>query len=44
VRRKLEYIHWARKVVAGLRGANGHLEKRFDEAARAAELSLLPAL
>jgi GTP diphosphokinase / guanosine-3',5'-bis(diphosphate) 3'-diphosphatase len=44
VRRKLEYIEWARKVVDGLRGANAMLEKQFDEAARAAEQSLVPAL
>ena len=44
VRRKLEYIEWARKVVGGLRGANAMLEKQFDEAARAAEQSLVPAL
>jgi (p)ppGpp synthase/HD superfamily hydrolase len=43
VRRKIEYIAWARKVVAGLRGANDDLEKRFDEAARAAERSLVPS-
>ena len=43
VRRKIEYIRWARKVVAGLR-ANHELEKRFDEAARAAEQSLVPSL
>ena len=44
VRRKLEYIEWARKVVDGLRGANAMLEKQFDEAARAAEQSLVPSL
>ena len=44
VRRKLEYIEWARKVVGGLRGANAMLEKQFDEAARAAEQSVVPAL
>ncbi len=44
VRRKIEYIAWARKVAAGLRGANDYLEKRFEEAARAAEQSLLPSL
>jgi hypothetical protein len=42
--RKLEYIEWARKVVDGLRGANAMLEKQFDEAARAAQQSLVPAL
>jgi guanosine-3',5'-bis(diphosphate) 3'-pyrophosphohydrolase len=44
VRRKLEYISWARKVVAGLRGTNEMLEKQFDEAAQAAEQSLVPTL
>jgi (p)ppGpp synthase/HD superfamily hydrolase len=44
VRRKFEYIEWARKVADGLRGANAMLEKQFDEAARAAEQSLVPAL
>lgn len=31
--RKLEYIEWAEKVVAGLRGVNPALEAKFDEAA-----------
>jgi (p)ppGpp synthase/HD superfamily hydrolase len=44
VRRRIEYIEWARKVVAGLRGANPMLEKQFDEAARAAEQSIVPSL
>ena len=44
VRRKLNYISWARKVVAGLRGTNDKLEKQFDVAAQAAELSIGPAL
>jgi (p)ppGpp synthase/HD superfamily hydrolase len=44
VRRKIEYIKWARKVVQGLRPANAVLEKQFDEAARAAEQSLVPTL
>jgi (p)ppGpp synthase/HD superfamily hydrolase len=44
VRRKLEYISWARKVVAGLRGTNDILEKQFDAAAQAAELSVAPGL
>ena len=44
VRRKMEYISWARKVVAGLRGTNEILEKQFDEAAQAAEQSLVPTL
>jgi len=29
--RRLEYIEWGEKVVAGLRGANADLEKHFDE-------------
>ena len=29
--RRLEYIEWGEKVVAGLRGANENLEKTFDE-------------
>jgi (p)ppGpp synthase/HD superfamily hydrolase len=37
VRRRIEYIEWSRKVVAGLRGTNAFLEKQFDDAARAAE-------
>ena len=44
VRRRIEYIEWARKVVAGLRGANAMLEKQFDEAARAAQQSIVPSL
>lgn len=43
VRRRMEYISWARKVVEGLRGANAYLEKEFDEATRAAERSLVPS-
>jgi hypothetical protein len=30
VKRRLEYIAWARDVVAGLRGANAWLEEQFD--------------
>lgn len=44
VRRKMEYIEFACKVVAGLGGANDYLEERFKEAARAAKQSLLPSL
>jgi guanosine-3',5'-bis(diphosphate) 3'-pyrophosphohydrolase len=29
--RRLEYIEWGEKVVAGLRGTNENLEKHFDE-------------
>lgn len=32
--RKSEYVEWARKVVAGLRGANPWLEAMFDRAVR----------
>jgi (p)ppGpp synthase/HD superfamily hydrolase len=42
VSRRLEYIDWAREVVAGLRGANSWLEEEFDEAARRAEVSIQP--
>ncbi|MFL6798567.1 MAG: HD domain-containing protein [Xanthobacteraceae bacterium] len=37
VKRKIEYVEWAKRVVAGLRGANAKLEAQFDEAAHAAE-------
>ncbi len=30
--RKQEYFEWAREVVAGCRGVNVKLERRFDEA------------
>jgi len=39
---KAAYIGWARKTAEGLRGANASLEKQFDEAALAAERSLVP--
>jgi (p)ppGpp synthase/HD superfamily hydrolase len=44
VRRRIEYIDWARQVGDGLRGTNALLEQQFDEAARAAEKSLVPTL
>jgi GTP diphosphokinase / guanosine-3',5'-bis(diphosphate) 3'-diphosphatase len=44
VRRRLEYIEWASRVVDGLRGTSAFLEKQFDEAARAAKQSLVPSL
>ena len=31
LQRRIEYLQWAQAVVAGLRGINGNLEKRFDE-------------
>ncbi len=43
VRRRIEYIEWARKVVAGLRGTNASLEKQFDDAAQTAEQTFLPS-
>ena len=36
--RKIEYVEWGEKVVAGLRGANPKLEKRFDELTEKARL------
>ena len=42
VKRKLEYVRWAREVVAGLRGVNAQLEEQFDQAAAAAERSMTP--
>ena len=38
--RKLEYLQWARDVVAGLRGTSPSLELQFDEVAARAEGSL----
>ena len=40
VRRKLEYVRWAKDVVAGLRGTSPWLEEKFDEAVASAECSL----
>ena len=42
VKRRLDYVDWARKVVSGLRGANPMLEEEFDRAAAAAEESFRP--
>jgi hypothetical protein len=44
VKRRLEYIEWAKNVVAGLRGISPWLEQQFDEAAAAAERSLNPPM
>jgi GTP diphosphokinase / guanosine-3',5'-bis(diphosphate) 3'-diphosphatase len=44
VKRRIEYVHWAREVVNGLRGVNSKLEAQFDEAALAAERSFMPSL
>jgi guanosine-3',5'-bis(diphosphate) 3'-pyrophosphohydrolase len=42
VKRKLDYVQWARKVAEGLNGANARLEAEFDKAAEEAEGSLGP--
>jgi (p)ppGpp synthase/HD superfamily hydrolase len=39
--RRLDYVQWARDVVAGLRVDNAWLRKRFDDAADAAERSVI---
>ena len=44
VKRRIEYVQWAKKVAAGLRGVNPKLEAQFDEAAQAADRSLRPAM
>ena len=35
--RRLEYINWGERVVAGLRGVNADLEKHFDELVKKAK-------
>jgi hypothetical protein len=42
VKRRLEYMVWAREVVAGLRGINEWLEAQFELAAELAEQSVRP--
>jgi hypothetical protein len=44
VKRRIEYVQWARKVAEGLRGVSPKLEQQFDEASRAAECSFTPAI
>jgi GTP diphosphokinase / guanosine-3',5'-bis(diphosphate) 3'-diphosphatase len=39
--RKSEYFDWAEKVVAGLRGVNPNLEKRFDQVVQAGRAVLI---
>jgi guanosine-3',5'-bis(diphosphate) 3'-pyrophosphohydrolase len=39
-KRRLEYIDWGERVVAGLRGANANLEKHFDELIKEAKSSI----
>ncbi len=38
--RRLEYLDWGEKVMAGLRGANAHLENHFDELIKLSKSSL----
>lgn len=40
ITRRREYIKWAVAVAEGLRGANAHLDKLFDEAAKLADEAL----
>jgi (p)ppGpp synthase/HD superfamily hydrolase len=42
VKRRLEYIEWAKNVVVGLRGTSAWLEQQFDDAVERAILSLNP--
>jgi (p)ppGpp synthase/HD superfamily hydrolase len=44
VKRRLEYVRWAKEVANGLRGINRKLEEQFDDAAAAAERSFKPAI
>ena len=38
--RRREYVEWGEKVVSGLRGANEHLEKYFDELVENAKVKI----
>jgi guanosine-3',5'-bis(diphosphate) 3'-pyrophosphohydrolase len=42
VKRRMDYVRWAREVARGLRGVNQKLEEQFDQAAAAAERSFRP--
>jgi guanosine-3',5'-bis(diphosphate) 3'-pyrophosphohydrolase len=42
IERRLEYIRWAKQVVAALRGVSPWLEQQFDDAAKRAEESVSP--
>jgi (p)ppGpp synthase/HD superfamily hydrolase len=44
VERRSEYVDWAKRVVAGLRGTSPWLEQQFDEAVERAVLSLDPVV
>jgi guanosine-3',5'-bis(diphosphate) 3'-pyrophosphohydrolase len=41
VKRRLEYVGWAREVARGLTGASDWLEQEFDQAAKEAERSTI---
>jgi (p)ppGpp synthase/HD superfamily hydrolase len=41
--RRIEYVRWARRVAAGLRGVNRQLEDELDAAADTAERSMIAA-
>jgi hypothetical protein len=43
VKRRKNYVEWAREVAKGLRGVNRKLEEQFEAAAHAAERSFRPA-
>ena len=42
VKRRLDYVDWARKVVEGMRGTSNGLEELFHRAAQTAEQSVSP--
>jgi len=44
VKRRMQYVEFARKVAAGIRGVSPKLEQQFDEAADTAERSFRPAI
>ena len=41
VKKRLDYVAWARRVAAGLNGVSEPLERAFEEAAKEAERSTL---
>jgi (p)ppGpp synthase/HD superfamily hydrolase len=44
VKRRLEYVEWARKVSEGLIGVSEWLEQEFDQAAKEADRSTVPTM
>ena len=44
VKRRLEYVSWARAVAAGLKGVSPPLEQQFEEAADAAACTITRSL